>query len=232
MIRIRRSLDRGFEDKGWLKTYHTFSFDSYYDPEFQGIRQVLVINEDTIQGGKGFGSHSHKDMEILTYVLEGVLEHQDSLGNTNVIRPDEVQRMTAGTGITHSEYNLSHHHPVHFLQIWIRPEQNGLEPSYAKKSFSSASKWGQWCLLCSRNGRDGSLRIHQDVDLYATLLDDNDEIRFEALIDRFFWVHVISGKFLVQETVMEAGDGAYLQDESTIEIHCLTSGELLLFDLA
>lgn len=232
MIQIRRSQDRGYEDKGWLQTYHTFSFDTYYDPDFQGVRQLRVINEDTVKGGKGFGSHSHKDMEILTYVLEGVLEHQDSIGNTNVIRPHEVQLMTAGSGVIHSEYNLSHHLPVHFLQIWIRPEQNGLDPSYIKKSFSSASKWGQWCLICSRNGREGSLQIHQDVDLYATLLEDQDETVFDGLQDRFYWIQIISGSFDVQGTTLEAGDGAYLQDESTIHIRCLTEGELLLFDLA
>lgn len=232
MIKVRRSQERGYEDKGWLQTFHTFSFDTYYDPEFLGFRQLRVINEDTVKGGKGFGSHSHKDMEIVTYVLEGVLEHQDSLGNTSIIRPGEVQRMSAGTGVTHSEYNLSHHLPVHFLQIWINPEQYGIESSYATKIFTSASKWGQWCLICSRNGRDGSLRIHQDVDLYATLLDDNDELVFEALIDRYYWIQVVSGKFLVQETILEPGDGAAINDESSIEIRCLTSGELLLFDLA
>jgi quercetin 2,3-dioxygenase len=232
MIKVRKSKERGFEDKSWLQTFHTFSFDTYYDPDYLGFRALRVINEDTVKGGKGFGAHSHKDMEILTYVLEGVIEHQDSLGHTSIIRPGEVQRMSAGVGVTHSEYNLSHHLPVHFLQIWINPEQYGLEPSYANKLFSTASKWGQWCLICSRNGRDGSLRIHQDVDLYATILDDNDEIVFEALIDRYYWIQIVSGKFLVQETILEAGDAAALNDESTIEIRSLASGELLLFDLA
>ncbi len=231
-MQVRRSKERGFEDKGWLQTFHTFSFDSYYDPEFLGFRTLRVINEDTVSGGKGFSSHSHHDMEILTYVLEGVLEHQDSLGHTSVIQPQEVQRMTAGNGITHSEYNLSHHLPVHFLQIWIRPDQNGLEPSYVKKAFTSASKWGQWCLICSRNGRDGSMRIHQDIDLYATLLDDGDEILFELLSDRYCWIQIISGKFEIKGTTLEAGDGASLQEESSLEIKCLQSGELLLFDLA
>jgi quercetin 2,3-dioxygenase len=232
MIRLRRSEDRGFVDKGWLQSYHTFSFDTYYDPDFKGFRQLLVINEDTVKGGKGFGSHSHKDMEIVTYVLEGVLEHQDSMGNTSVIRTNEVQLMTAGTGIVHSEYNLSHHQSAHFLQIWIRPEKNGLEPSYAKKSFSDASKWGQWCLLCSRNGREGSLRIHQDADLYATLLDDHDEILFETLFDRYYWIQIISGQFLIQGKTLQKGDGAFIQDESAIKTQCLSSGELLLIDLA
>ena len=154
------------------------------------------------------------------------------MGHTSIIRPGEVQHMSAGSGVTHSEYNLSHHLPVHFLQIWIMPDHYGLPPGYVNKLFSSASKWGQWCLVASRNGRDGSLRIHQDVDLYATLLDDNDELTFDALIGRYYWIQVVSGKFLVQETILEAGDGAAIQDESTIEIRCLSAGELLLFDLA
>jgi redox-sensitive bicupin YhaK (pirin superfamily) len=232
MIKIRQGSTRGFEDKGWLQTYHTFSFDNYYDPEFLGFRQLRVINEDYVKGGKGFGSHMHKDMEILTYVIEGALEHQDSLGHNTVIRPGEVQRMTAGTGVMHSEYNLSHHFPVHFLQIWIYPETYGLEPSYASKLFSSASKWGTWCLICSRNGREGSLRIHQDVDLYATLLDDTDELVFDALMDRYYWIQIVSGKFFVQESTLQAGDGAAISNESAIKIRCLSSGELLLFDVA
>jgi len=231
MIQVRRSKERGYEDKGWLQTYHTFSFDTYYDPDFLGYRDLRVLNEDTVKGGKGFGTHQHRDTEILTYVLEGVLEHHDSRGNTCVVGPGEVLLMSAGTGIAHSEYNLSHHLPVHFIQIWINPERHDLEPSYSKKLFSGASKWGQWCLIGSRNGRDGSLRIHQDVDLYATLLEENDEIIFEALIDRYFWMHIVSGKFLVQESVLEAGDSAIISDESTIEIRCLGAGELLLFDL-
>ena len=231
MIEVRTSEERGYEDKGWLQTYHTFSFDTYYDPDFLGYRDLRVVNEDTVKGGKGFGTHHHRDVEILTYVLDGALEHRDSMGNTSVIRPDEVLRMSAGTGITHSEYNLSHHLPVHFIQIWINPERHDLEPSYSKKLYSSASKWGQWCLIGSRNGRDGSLRIHQDVDLWSTILDVNDAIQYEALFDRHYWLHVVSGKFLVQEKVLERGDSAALTDESTIEIRSLAEGELLLFDL-
>lgn len=232
MIRLRKSKERGYENKSWLETYHTFSFDTYYDPEFLGYHQLRVINEDTVKGGKGFGSHGHKDMEIITYVIEGAIEHQDSMGHTSIIRPGEIQCMSAGAGITHREYNLSHHLPAHFLQIWINPDQYGLQPSYAKRLFSSASKWGQWCLICSRNGREGSLRIHQDVDLYATLLEDNEELLFEALFDRYYWIQIISGKFLIQETLLESGDGAALNNESTIKVHCLSSGELLLFDLS
>lgn len=232
MIQVRASKERGYEDKGWLQTYHTFSFDTYYDPDFLGYRDLRVVNEDTVRGGKGFGTHYHRDVEILTYVLEGVLEHHDSMGNTSVIRPGEVLRMSAGTGITHSEYNLSHHLPVHFIQIWINPERHDLEPSYSQKLFSPASKWGQWCLIGSRNGRDGSLRIHQDVDLYSSMLDENDEIVFDALFDRYYWVHIVSGKFLVQEKPLNAGDSAALKEELAIKVRCLEGGELLMFDLA
>ncbi len=231
MIQVRPSKERGYEDKGWLKTFHTFSFDTYYDPDFLGYRHLRVVNEDTINGGKGFGTHHHRDTEILTYVLEGVLEHRDSLGNTTVIRPGEILLMSAGTGITHSEYNLSHHLPVHFIQIWIDPERHDLEPSYSKRQFSSASKWGQWCLMASRNGREGSLRVHQDIELYGVVLDAHDEIKYEALFDRYYWIHIVSGKFLVQESILEAGDSAALSDESSIEVRCLEGGELLLFDL-
>lgn len=229
---LRASAKRGFEDKGWLKTYHTFSFDTYYDPDYMGYRAIRVINEDELAPGKGFGAHSHKDMEIITYVLEGALEHRDSLGNTSVISKGEVQRMTAGTGINHSEYNLSHQNPVHFLQIWIQPNKNGLTPSYAQKSFSSASKWAQWCLLVSNNGRGGSLTMHQDAEIYATLLESDDEIIYEAMPDRFYWLQVVSGSFVVQEVVLKRGDSLALDEENRIAIKCLEEGELLLFDLA
>ncbi|NGX61277.1 MAG: Quercetin 2,3-dioxygenase [Chlamydiae bacterium] len=231
MLLVRKGKERGYEDKGWLQTYHTFSFDTYYDPDYLQYHALRVINEDTLKGGKGFGSHFHKDMEILTIVMEGVLEHHDSMGNTNVIRPGEVQHMSAGSGITHSEYNLSHTIPAHFYQIWINPDQFTLEPSYTQKTYSTASKWGKWCLIASRNGRDGSIRIHQDVDLYATLLDDNDELLFEPVYERHYWAQILSGKFLVQEQILDAGDGIAIEDESPIEFRCLQNGEFLLFDL-
>lgn len=232
MIVMRPSEERGFEDKGWLQSYHTFSFNTYYDPDFVGFRSLRVINEDTVKGGKGFGSHNHSDMEILTYVLEGALEHRDSLGNTRMISQGEVQQMSAGTGIVHSEYNLSHQMPVHFLQIWIQPNQVGLTPSYAQKAFTTASKWGQWCLVASRNGRGGSLMIHQDADLYSTILDQGDELVFEGLADRGYYVHIVSGKFLVLGVSMKTGDGAFVTEELSILFKCQEGGELLLFDLA
>lgn len=232
MITRRPSDERGFQDKGWLQTYHTFSFDTYYDPDFLGYHQLRVINEDRLKGGKGFGTHFHKEMEILTYVIDGVLEHKDSMGNTSLIRPGEIQRMSAGTGVNHSEYNLSHHLPVHFLQMWINPVQHGLDPSYDQRTFSSASKWGRWCLLASQNGRDGSVRVHQDVDLFTTLLEATDELTFETFPERHYWIQVISGRFLIQETPLQAGDGAAIEDEVPLEVRCLEAGELLLFDLA
>lgn len=231
MIEQRLAHERGFEDKGWLLTYHTFSFDTYFDPKFMNFSVIRVINEDTLKGGKGFGAHSHKDMEVITYVLEGALEHKDSLGNTSVISKGEVQRMSAGSGITHSEYNLSHLTPVHFLQIWIQPNQNGLQPSYVQKAFSSASKWGQWRLIVSHNGRGGSIPIHQNADIYATILDAGDEMTFEGLSDRHYWIQIISGKFIAQQSPLSAGDALALTDESDILIKCVEGGELLLFDL-
>lgn len=231
MITVRPSKERGYEDKGWLQTFHTFSFDTYYDPKHMSFRVLRVINEDRVKGGKGFGSHNHKDMEILTYVLEGALEHKDSLGSTSAIRPGEVQIMSAGSGVTHSEYNLSHQMPVHFLQIWINPSSYGIEPTYAKRLFSSASKWGQWLLICSPNGRDGSLRIHQDVDLYTTLLDEGDQLIFDALPERFYWIQIISGRFMISGVSVETGDGMHISEELNIDIKCILGGELLLFDL-
>lgn len=232
MIKLRPSKERGFEDKGWLQTFHTFSFDRYYDPQQMGFRSLRVINEDTLEGGKGFASHFHKEMEILTYVLEGSLEHKDSMGNVTLIREGEMQRMSAGTGVTHSEYNLSHYQSAHFLQIWILPSQHGLNPSYEERQFSSAAKWGQWCLMASANGREGSLRIHQDAALYSTLLEAQEEIVFDGLIEKFYWVQILSGCFLVSNQVMQKGDGASLSDETTLRFKCLESGELLLFELA
>lgn len=232
MIVRRASEERGFEDKGWLRTFHTFSFDTYYDSNHMGFRSLRVLNQDTLIPAKGFGSHSHKEMEIVTYVIDGALEHKDSMGNTSIIRPGEVQRMSAGTGVVHSEYNLSHQFPVHFFQLWFYPDQHGLTPGYAQRQFSSASKWGQWCLMVSANGREGSLRIYQDADMYSTILDKNDEVTFEALIDRFYWVQVVSGSFRILHTDLKEGDGASISEESLIPIKCLEAGELLLIDMA
>lgn len=232
MIKIRTASERGYDDKGWLQSRHTFSFDTYYDADFLGYRHLRVINENWIRGGKGFGFHSQKDVEIVTYVIDGVLEYQDNRGNSCVVRPGEVQRVCAGSGIEMREVNLSHHVPVHFLQIWINPNLYSLEPSYGKRIFSSASKWGQWRLICSGNGREGSLSVHQDADLYSTILDEGDWQIFDAFADRYYWLQVVAGKFAFDDSVIEAGDGAAVSEVNQITIHCLAAGELLLFDLS
>lgn len=232
MIKVKKSQERGHENRGWLDTYHTFSFGSYYDPKQMGFRSLRVINEDYIKLGKGFGAHAHEDMEIITYVLEGNLEHEDSLGNKGVIHANEVQRMSAGTGIVHSERNLSTHENVHLLQIWISPEHYGITPSYEQKMFSSASKWGQWCLIVSSNGRNGSIKIHQDADIYSTILDQDTEIIFQALSERYYWIQVIAGEFVIQNNTLNQGDGAAISDEMSIKLTCKQNGEILLFDLS
>lgn len=232
MMKLRPAKERGYEDKGWLQAYYSFSYESYYDSNYLSFRNLRLLNENTIKPGKGFGLQTFKNIEILIYVLEGVLETNDSLGGSAVIRPGELQKITAGSGITHSAFNISHQVPVHFLQIWISPNQGELRPSITRKMISSASKWGQWCLLGSSNGREGSVRIHQDVDLYATLLDENEAISFTAFPGRYYWIQLVSGRFLVQGTPMHVGDGAELTNEETIEVSCLEGGELLLFDFA
>ncbi|MCB1181668.1 MAG: pirin family protein [Chlamydiia bacterium] len=232
MLTIRCAGERGHVDKGWLEAYHTFSFDTYLDPDWMGFHHLRVLNEGTLKGGKGFASHFHKDMEIITYVIDGVLEHKDSLGNTCVIQPGEVNRLSSGSGVTHSQHNLSHHVPVHFFEIWINPKVHGLPPSDEQQFFSSASKWGQWCLILSSNGRNGSMMIHQDVDIYATLLEEGDEINFDALSDRYYWLQVLSGSFNVQKNLLKSGDGISMSEESRIMVSCRSPGELLLLDLA
>lgn len=232
MIEFRRSEERGFEDKGRLKSHHTFSFENYMDPKFLGFRTIRVLNEDILAPGKGYGEQFHRDIEILTYVVEGAVECRDSLGNTSVIRPGEVQRLTAGTGIYVELYNLSHHEPAHLFQFWIQTSQNNLPPSIEQKIFNSATKWGQWCLLASNNGRAGSIIMHQDVDIYASILDKDDELIFDALNDRAYWIQVVSGSFRLNDVPMKKGDGASLVEELSFVIKCDEGGELLLFDLA
>ncbi len=232
MMKLRAASERGTLDKGWLQSHHTFSFETYYDPDFLGFHSLGVLNENRLQPGKGWGMQSHRDVEMATYVLEGVLEYADGQGLSTVIRPGEIQMVSAGSGVNQRVNNLSHQVPVHFLQMWFIPRQYGLTPSCKQKIFTSASKWGQWCLLLSSNGREGSLRVQQDADVYSTLLDENDELTFEALIGRNYWLHVVSGKFLVQETPLHTGDGAAVIDEELITVKALEAGELLLFDLA
>lgn len=232
MIEIRRSDDRGHADHGWLNSYHTFSFASYHDPRFMGFRQLRVINEDRVQPGKGFGTHPHRDMEILSYVLDGVLEHEDSMGNGSTIRPGEVQRMSAGTGVTHSEFNHSRDSVVHFLQIWILPEKEGLPPSYEQRNFPEDERRDRLRLVAARNGRDGAVTIHQDVDVYAALLGPKSGVEHALQPGRHAWVQIARGGASVNGNPLAAGDGMAVSSEASLRIEADGSAEVLLFDLA
>ena len=225
MIRVRKAEERGHFDHGWLNTYHTFSFADYHDPEFMGFRSLRVINEDRVQAGRGFGTHGHRDMEIISYVLEGALGHGDSMGTGSVIRPGEVQRMSAGTGMMHSEKNASDE-LVHFLQIWILPERAGITPGYEQKAFPPADGL---LLVASHDGRDGSLTIHQDVDLYRTTLRNGTPVSFDFRPNRYGWVQVTRGKVSLNGEQLLAGDGAAIENEQRITMD--GEGEVLLFDL-
>jgi redox-sensitive bicupin YhaK (pirin superfamily) len=232
MITIRRAAERGHFDHGWLNTYHTFSFADYYDPEHMGFRTLRVINEDRVQPGHGFPTHSHRDMEILSYVLEGSLEHKDSLGNGSVIVPGDVQRMTAGTGVTHSEYNHSQSERVHFLQIWVLPEQRGLAPGYEQRAFAADEKRGQLRLIASRDGRAGSVTMHQDVGVYATLLAAGQQVVHRLRAGRHAWVQVARGSVTLNGHRLMTSDGAAASDEPTLTIVGTEAAEALVFDLA
>lgn len=232
MIVIRPRENRGRTQAGWLDSRHTFSFGDYRDPEHMGFRALRVINEDRVIPGAGFPTHAHRDMEIVTYVLDGALEHKDTLGNSSVIKPGEVQRMSAGTGIRHSEYNPSTDAGVHFLQIWILPETQGIAPGYEQRDFPAAEKRGRWRLVASRDGRDNSVTIHQDADVYATLLGDGDKLTFDLKPGRFAWLQVARGSVTLADGLMKEGDGAAIGDETRIELVAHAESELLLFDLA
>ncbi|MDC3956454.1 pirin family protein [Polyangium jinanense] len=232
MITLRRSEDRGHANHGWLDSYHTFSFANYYDPAHMGFRSLRVINEDRVSPAQGFGTHPHRDMEILSYVLDGALEHKDSMGTGSVIRPGDVQRMSAGTGVTHSEFNGSRKDRVHFLQIWIVPEARGIAPSYEQKNFSDADKQGRLRLIASRDGRDGSVTIHQDASVYAGLFSEGEEARHTLADGRHAYVHVAKGEVQLGGTVLRAGDGAAVSGEKELVFTGLGKGEVLLFDLA
>jgi redox-sensitive bicupin YhaK (pirin superfamily) len=232
MIRIRKSDERGHFHHGWLDTYHTFSFDQYYDPNFMGFRSLRVINEDRVQPGMGFPTHPHRDMEILTYLLAGALQHRDSMGTGSIIRPGELQRMSAGTGITHSEFNASRTEPVHLLQIWLLPERKGLKPSYEQKAFPEAERRGRLRLVASHDGRDGSLTVHQDVSLYAGLLEPGQKVTHRLEPGRSAWVQVARGKVHLNGSALEAGDGAAISKQQEIELGSEDVAEILLFDLA
>ncbi|NJR24031.1 MAG: pirin family protein [Richelia sp. CSU_2_1] len=232
MIAVRKSEARGHADRGWLDSYHTFSFANYYDPKHMNFRSLRVINEDVISPGKGFGTHGHRDMEIITYVLEGALEHKDSLGTGAIIKPGEVQRMSAGTGIQHSEFNHSQTDPVHLLQIWILPDTNGLPPSYEQKDFPLAERHGKLRLVAARDARDGAVKIHQDVDLYAAVLDKNSRVVHALQPNRHAWVQVARGGILLDGLTLAQGDGAAISDRSEVAIEATEDAEILLFDLA
>jgi redox-sensitive bicupin YhaK (pirin superfamily) len=232
MIRVRKAAERGHAQHGWLDSHHTFSFADYHDPRHMGFRALRVINEDRVQGGKGFASHSHRDMEIVSYVLDGALEHRDSLGTGSVIRPGDVQLMRAGTGVTHSEYNHSIAAVVHFLQIWILPDARGLAPAYEQRNFPVEQRRNALKLVVSRDGRDGSLNIHQDVDMYAAVLDRGTVFAHPLAPGRHAWVQMIVGDVRIGGTRLEQGDGAAVSDEASLEIAVDAPSELLLFDLA
>ena len=232
MLNVRRADDRGQAEHGWLSSRHTFSFANYYDPRFTGYRDLLVINEDRVQPGRGFGTHGHRDMEIISYVLDGALEHADSMGTGSVIRPGDVQRMSAGTGVYHSEYNHSKDEPVHFLQIWIQPERRGIEPDYEQKAFSTEDKRNRIRLIASRDGRDGSVKVHQDVLVYATLLDPDAKVTFDLSKGRHLWLHVATGKVVADGIELSAGDAVAVEGERSLELGGVETGEVLWFDLA
>jgi redox-sensitive bicupin YhaK (pirin superfamily) len=232
MIRVRRSGARGHAQHGWLESYHTFSFAGYYDPQHMGFRDLRVINEDRVQPGRGFDTHSHRDMEIVSYVVAGALEHRDSLGNGSLIRPGDVQRMSAGTGVTHSEYNASDSELVHFLQIWVLPERAGLAPGYEQKHFPAAERRGRLRQVVSRDGREGSVRIHQDVALFAGLLEPGEALTQPLAPGRHAWVQVVGGDLDLDGTRLGPGDGAALADETSLSLRARAPSEVLVFDLA
>ncbi|MEZ5852323.1 MAG: pirin family protein [Hyphomicrobiaceae bacterium] len=230
-ITIRKAEDRGHTNFGWLDSRHTFSFGRYHDPKHMGFGPLRVINDDRVAGGGGFPAHPHADMEIISYVLDGALAHEDSLGTGSLIRPGDVQRMSAGTGIRHSEFNASKTEPVHLLQIWIMPERTGLNPEYEQKAFPDAEKHGRLRLLGSRGGRDGSLTIHQDADLYATLLGKGETVTHAIAPGRGGWVQVARGAIKLNDQLLVEGDGAAVTASGDLTIEGMSDAELLLFDL-
>ncbi len=232
MLDVRRADDRGLASLGWLNSRHTFSFGHYYDPQHMGFGALRVINEDRVEPGRGFDTHGHRDMEIISYVLDGALEHRDSMGNGSTIRPGDVQRMSAGTGVRHSEFNASSTEPVHFLQIWLLPEREGMAPGYEQKRFSDEEKRGRLRLVASRDGRDGSVTVHQDVDLHATVLAPGDVEKHELGAGRRAWVQVARGALRVNGEALRAGDGLAIAGAGTVELEGAEDAEALLFDLA
>ncbi len=232
MMTIRTAAARGRANHGWLDTRHTFSFADYYDPDHMGFRSLRVINDDRVTAGQGFGTHPHRDMEIISYVLEGALAHKDSTGTGSVIRPGDVQRMSAGTGVTHSEFNASKSELVHFLQIWLLPAERGIKPGYEQKTFADAEKRGRLRMVASQDGREGSLTIHTDATVYAGVFHEGEEATLKLAAGRHAWVHVASGEVTVNGRALKEGDGAALSEEPAVRIEGTSRGEVLVFDLA
>ena len=228
---IRRSSERGFADHGWLKSFHTFSFADYFDPEHVEFGPLRVINEDRVEAGAGFGTHGHRDMEIISYVLEGELAHKDSMGNGSIIRPGDVQRMSAGTGVRHSEFNPNPKEPVHFLQIWIQPAEKNIEPSYEEKRFPAEEKRGRLRLIVSPDRADGSLLIHQDAKVYAGLFTGNERTEFKTARGRRIYLHVARGAVKANGTALEAGDALRITDGAALHLSDAQDAEVLVFDL-
>jgi redox-sensitive bicupin YhaK (pirin superfamily) len=232
MIKIRRSKERGHANYGWLDTFHTFSFNTYYDPNFMNFRSLRLINEDRVAAGRGFGTHGHADMEIITYVTSGALAHKDSTGGEETLRPHEVQRMTAGTGIKHSEFNPSEDEETHLYQIWILPETKGLEPGYEQTYFAPEDKKGKLKLVASRGGDDGSVKINQDVALYSSILAEGEEVSHELKLNRHAWLQVVKGTLELNGESLKTSDGAAVSDETLLKIKAFEDDtEFLLFDL-
>ena len=232
MLTIRQSNQRGHFNHGWLNTYHTFSFDQYYDPRYMGFRSLRVINEDFVASGRGFPKHGHRDMEIITYILEGALKHEDSMGNGSVIQPGDVQRMTGGTGVRHSEFNGSADEPVHLLQIWIIPNADNLPPSYEQKAFTVDERQNQLRLIASSDGRDGSVTVNQDVSLFASILEAGKSVEHPIDSKRYGWLQVARGAVDVNGEQANQGDGVVIVAESSLTIRASEPAEVLLFDLA
>jgi len=232
MIRVRKSHERGHANHGWLDTYHTFSFSTYQDPEHMQFRSLRVMNEDVVAPGQGFGTHPHRDMEIVTYVLEGALEHKDSMGNGEVLRPGEFQRMSAGTGITHSEFNPSGDEPVHLYQIWLLPERKGIEPSYEQKRFPEDERHNRLRLVASRDAAEGSLLIHQDACIFLASIDAGQQVTHKLETSRYVWLQVLRGSVTLNGHDLHTGDGAAASDETSLTIEVTDNAEVMLFDLA
>jgi hypothetical protein len=232
MMQLRRSNERGQTKLGWLDSRHTFSFGEYRDPRHMGFQDLRVINEDRVMPGKGFPTHSHRDMEIITYVLEGALAHKDSTGTSSVIRVGDVQRMSAGAGISHSEYNASQTEPVHFLQIWIMPNEAGLKPGYEQRSFDLEKNSGTWVLVAAPEARDGAVKVHQDAELSLAVLPKGEKLIYSLKPGRRAWLQVARGKATLNGSALEAGDGVAITQEEMLEVRALEDAEILVFDLA